>query len=83
MRKAAVFFLALLFIAGPAYAGPDRVRLKNGKVLDGAVLFWNGGQLNFDSDDNGLMVISSSDLEEIHLAPRVVPRDTPAPSPAA
>lgn len=80
--KILLLLLMLFCCALPVFAaGQDQIKLKNGKTINGVVLFWNAGQLDFDSDDEGLLVINSSDIEVIHLAPRPAsPKISPSPA---
>ena len=63
-----------LFIA-PVCAenqGPDSVELIDGKIIHGHVLFWSGAQLYFHTEEKGLMILSSSEIQRIKQAARAV-----------
>ncbi len=67
--------LVLAFLVTPLYAedqGPDSVELTGGKVIHGHVLFWSGTQLYFHTEEKGLMILSSSEIQRIKQAARTV-----------
>ncbi len=67
--------MAFLFLVTPLHAedqGPDSVELTGGKVIHGHVLFWSGTQLYFHTEEKGLMILSSSEIQRIKQAARAV-----------
>ncbi|HCM42830.1 MAG TPA: hypothetical protein DIS66_05935 [Candidatus Omnitrophica bacterium] len=67
--------LALAFFITPLHAedqGPDLVELTDGKIIHGHVLFWSGTQLYFHTEEKGLMILSSSEIQRIRQVARMV-----------
>ena len=68
---ASVFFSPALLADAPTSTLPDTLKLSDGSVLFGKLLSANSGQINFESEHAGSLLIAVKDVQEL-VSQRVV-----------
>ncbi len=72
-------FLAIILLAPAVFAGADKIKLKDGTILEGAIVARNDHQIYFNNGKE-VLHIDFSDIKSIAFGPKPLPQIEEKPS---